>query len=99
VQGGQDKNNINMKTDTVNNQTGRSTNWVTYPTKKNLVVTISIWFVSNFLLLLATTNVFTEPFMNKNYTILYIMMAVSTWTAIKMTVNFLKTRTKTGSAD
>jgi SAM-dependent methyltransferase len=46
-------------------------NWVTHPTKTNLLIIVTIWFVGNGLLLLATTDLFTESFFSKKYLIIY----------------------------
>jgi hypothetical protein len=37
-----------------------SKNWVTHPTKKVLILCISVWLIGNTLLVLGTTNLFQE---------------------------------------
>ena len=81
-----------MKTDTFDKQNEQKRNWVTHPTKRNLFIIVTIWFLGNGLLILSTTDLFTESFLNKKYVLIYAMMIMSTWTTIKMIRNYSKTR-------
>ena len=81
-----------MKTDTIDNQNQQKRNWVTHPTKRNLLIIVTAWFVGNSLLILSTTDLFTESFFNKKYVMIYAMMIMSTWTTFKVTLNYFKTR-------
>ncbi|WP_228451020.1 hypothetical protein, partial [Marnyiella aurantia] len=91
---GQDrnKNDLIMKTDTIDKQNEQKRNWVTHPTKRNLLIIVTMWFVGNSLLILSTTDLFTESFFNKKYIIIYAMMIMSTWTTFKVIRNYSKTR-------
>jgi hypothetical protein len=81
-----------MKTDTFDKQTEAKRNWVTHPTGRNLLIIVTIWFVGNGLLILSTTDLFTESFFNKKYIMIYAMMIMSTWTTFKVIRNYSKTR-------
>jgi hypothetical protein len=91
---GQDrnKNDLKMKTDTIDKQNEQQRNWVTHPTKRNLLIIVTIWCVGNGLLILSTTDLFTERFINKKYVMIYAMMIMSTWTTFKVLRNYSKTR-------
>jgi hypothetical protein len=91
---GQDRNkkNLKMKTDTIDKQNEQQRNWVTHPTKRNLLIIVTIWCVGNGLLILSTTDLFTESFINKKYVMIYAMMIMSTWTTFKVLRNYSKTR-------
>ena len=81
-----------MKTDTIDKQNEQQRNWVTHPTKRNLLIIVTIWCVGNGLLILSTTDLFTESFINKKYVMIYAMMIMSTWTTFKVLRNYSKTR-------
>jgi hypothetical protein len=91
-----EKNDLKMKTDTVDKQNDQKRNWVTHPTKRNLLIIVTIWFVGNGLLILSTTDLFTESFFNKKYVMTYAMMIMSTWTNFKVIRNYSKTRETVG---
>ncbi len=84
-----------MKTDTIDKQTEGKKNWVTHPTRGNLLTIVTIWLVGNGLLILSTTDLLTESFFNTKYVMIYAMMIMSTWTTFKMFRNYYKTRATT----
>jgi len=81
-----------MKTETVDKQMEQKRNWVTHPTKRNLLIILTVWTIGISLLIISTTNLFTESFFNKKYILIYAMMIMSTWTTSKVTLNYFKTR-------
>lgn len=81
-----------MKTNPVDNQSAQNRNWVTHPTKKTLLLTVTACLLGNVLLTLSITNFFTESFINKSYIMVYVLMIMPTLTTLKVIVNFVKTR-------
>jgi hypothetical protein len=88
------KNDLNMKAETIDKQTEQRRNWVTHPTRRNILIIGTAWFVGNGLLVLSTTDLFTESFISKRYIMIYVMMIMSTWTTFQVTLNYFKTRRK-----
>ena len=87
-----DIKNSNMKTETIDKQTEQKRNWVTHPTKRNLMIIVTVWFIANGLLILSTTDFFTESFLNKKYILIYAIMIMSTLTTFKVILNYSRTR-------
>jgi hypothetical protein len=85
------KNDLTM-TETIDKQTELKRNWVTHPTKRNLLIIVIAWLVGNGLLILASTDLFTESLRNQKYILIYAMMVVSTAITLKVVSNFFRTR-------
>ena len=81
-----------MKTETIDKQTVQKRNWITHPTKRNLLIIVTVWVVGNGLLIISTTDLFTESFLDKKYILIYAMMIMSSWTTFKVISNYFKTR-------
>ena len=86
------KIDFNMKTETIDKQTVQKRNWITHPTKRNLLIIVTVWVVGNGLLIISTTDLFTESFLDKKYILIYAMMIMSSWTTFKVISNYFKTR-------
>jgi len=78
-----------MKRTTVDKQ---NRNWATHPTKKNLIIFVIIWAASNGLLVLSTTDLFTESFFKKKYILIYAMMIMSTVGLFKVLSNYFRVK-------
>ncbi len=79
-----------MKTEIIDKQTEQKRNWVTHPTKRNILIIATVWVIGNGLLILSTTDLFTESFLSKKYILIYGLMIMSTWTTFKVTLNYFK---------
>jgi len=60
------------------------------PTTKQLILVLSAWFIGSVLLVLSATDLFTESFFQKDYFILYFLIAGATYTAFKVTTSYIK---------
>ena len=69
-------------------------NYIKYPTKKFLLIFLVLWVISNFLIILTSTNFFTESFFNRRYILMYYLMILSSISAIKLILNYKKTINK-----
>lgn len=78
-----------MKADATDKQ---NEHWVTHPTKKNLLIIVTVWFVGISLQILAVTDLFTESFFNKRYIFTYALMVMSTWITFKVVSNYLRAK-------
>ena len=67
-------------------------NWVTHPTNKNLIISAIILVASNGLLVLSTTDLFTESFFNIKYILIYPMMVMSTVQLFKILSNYFRVK-------
>lgn len=76
----------------IDKQNEQKRNWVTHPTSRNIVIIVTIWFVGNGLLVLSTTDLFTESFFNKKYLLTYAMMIIATLTTFKVILNYFRNR-------
>ncbi len=65
-------------------------NWVTHPTKKNLLFCLGIWIVGNSMLILAMTDLLNENVFNKRYVMIYLLIAASAWVMYKVFSNYLR---------
>ena len=83
-----------MKTENVDKQTEQKRNWVTHPTKRNLLIIFTVYVVGNGLLIISTTDLFTESFLNKKYLMIYAMMIMSSWTVLKVLLNYFRVSDK-----
>jgi len=81
-----------MKTDTIDKQIEQKRNWVTHPTRRYLVISLTVWFVGIVFLVITMTDFFTQSFFNKKHFVFYAMIIMSTWTTIKVTLNYIKTK-------
>jgi hypothetical protein len=63
---------------------------VTHSTKKNLLICLGIWVVGNSMLILAMTDLLNENFFKKEYLMIYLIIATSTWTMYRVFTNYLK---------
>ena len=73
--------------------TDKKESFLTNPTKKHLVIFGLLWFVSISLLTLSITDLFTESFFQKNYTMMYFLMFGSTVVTGKLYFNYWKNKT------
>jgi nicotinamide riboside transporter PnuC len=56
-------------------QKGKQANWVQHPTKNQMLLVVIIMLVGSFLIVLATSNLFTEsPFQRKNTVLLFLLL-------------------------
>ena len=62
------------------------------PSLKNVIIFYVIWFVSNMLLILVITDLFTESFFQKKYLMMYILMIGSTISTRKIYMNYRKNK-------
>ena len=67
--------------------------FLTNPGKKHLIIFGLLWFISNVLLTLSITDLFTESFFQKNYVMMYFLMFGSTITTGKLYFNYWKNKT------
>lgn len=82
-----------MKTETIDkHKLNKKRNWVTHPTKRNLLIIVTVWIIGNGLLILSTTNFFMESFLNKKYILIYAIMIMSTLTTFKVILNYSRKR-------
>lgn len=81
-----------MKTDDIDKQNEQKKNWLTHPTKQNLLIIMAVWFVGNTLLILSATNFFTNSFFDTEYVMSYFMIILTTWTTFKIILNYFKTK-------
>ena len=73
-------------------ETSLKANWYTNPTKKQVAIFTFLWFVGIGLLIVATTDAFTESFLNKKYTVLYMIMIGATLSAARLIRNYVKNK-------
>ena len=64
--------------------------WVKNPSKKQVVLFGIAWFVGALLLILASTNLFTESLFQRRYIATNILMLLSTVTFVTILMNYLK---------
>lgn len=69
-------------------------NLVENPTKKSLVLFTSLWFVGVVLLVMATTDLFTESFFQRKNGMIWLLMIFSTMTIVKVHLNYWSTKSK-----
>jgi hypothetical protein len=81
-----------MKTKMFEEQAEQKRNWVTHPTTRNFAIIVSIWIVGIVLLVASMTDLFRNSFFDKKHILVYGMMVLSTWTVIKASVNYFKTK-------
>ena len=67
-------------------------NFITNPSKKNLIIFTLLWFLGIVLLTLSATDLFTESFFQKKYVLIYFLMIGSTITTIKLYKNYWKNK-------
>jgi hypothetical protein len=68
-------------------------NWVTNPTKKQMILTNLVWLTGITLMILSMTDLFKEnPFKSKNI-MLFFLIIIATITEIKVTYNYFKNQT------
>lgn len=83
-----------MDTETIDKQEALKKDWRTHPTSRTILILVTVWLVSNSLIILSATDLFTESFFNKRYVMMYLLMIFSTWTTLKVVLNYFKTRDK-----
>jgi len=67
-------------------------NWMNNPSKKNVILFTGASFLGIALLILSTTNLFTESFFQKKYLLIYFLMIGSTVATIKLNINYWKNK-------
>lgn len=67
-------------------------NFIKNPSIKNLILFTLFWFVGIILLILSTTDLFTESFFQKKYVMIYFLMTGSTITIGKLYFNYWKNK-------
>ncbi len=60
------------------------------PSKNNLIVFSIIWLISNGLLIISLTDLFSESFFQKKYFMIYGLVASSTYAVLKLFINYSK---------
>jgi len=70
----------------------KNQSFLTNPTKKHLILFGLLWFISNTLLTLSITDLFTESFFQKNYVMIYFLMIGSTIATGKLYINYWKNK-------
>jgi hypothetical protein len=60
------------------------------PSKNNLILFSLIWLISNGLLIISLTDLFSESFFQKKYFMIYLPMVISTYVVLKLFINYLK---------
>lgn len=83
-----------MSTEILPKSSDQKRNFVTHPTKTNVLVFIGLWTIGNGLLTLVVTDLFTEGFFHKKYFITYLMMLLSTLSTYKVISNYFKNNRK-----
>ena len=69
---------------------GKEKNWIQNPSKKQVILFGIAWFVGALLLILASTNLFTESLFQRRYIATNVLMLLSTTTFVAVLVNYLK---------
>ena len=64
------------------------------PTKKTVIIFISLYVVSLILLLLAITDLFTTSLFSGSNTMILFLMAMSTYSLINLLRNYRKSKSK-----
>ncbi|MEP6626528.1 MAG: hypothetical protein ABJA32_01040 [Ginsengibacter sp.] len=64
--------------------------WVQNPTRKQLVLVFSVWLVGIFLIILSTTNLFTESLLQKKYFWFGILVVMSSITLLLVARNYFR---------
>ena len=60
------------------------------PSKNNLIVFSLIWLISNALLIISITDLFSESFFQKKHVMIYVLMISSTYAVLKLFINYSK---------
>ena len=60
------------------------------PSRNNLIVFSLIWLISNALLIISVTDLFSESFFQKKHIMIYGLMASSTYAVLKLFINYSK---------
>jgi hypothetical protein len=60
------------------------------PSLKNVMMLSLLWFISNMLLVLSITDLFSDSFLQKRYLIVYFVMIASTTSIIRIYHNYFK---------
>jgi hypothetical protein len=58
------------------------------PTKRQLILVISLTLIGNTLLILSSTNLFKEPFFQSKYLMIYFLMMGSIVATLKLVSNY-----------
>jgi membrane-associated protease RseP (regulator of RpoE activity) len=64
--------------------------WFHNPNKQQVLFVVMMWFLAMICLLLAVTDLFTEPFFDGGYLMIYLIMFFSTYNVFKIVNNYLK---------
>ena len=64
------------------------TNWMSNPTKKQLILFTLIWFIGIFLITISIADLFRESFFKNSNPITYVLIIMSTITIAKLYRNF-----------
>ncbi len=67
-------------------------NWVSKPTKKQMIGFTAVWLVGLFLLILSMTDLFRESLFQKKYVLLYLLILGSAVAIFKLHANYWKSR-------
>lgn len=68
-------------------------NWVSNPTKRQIILMTLIWLTGIILMILVMTNFFTESAFKSKNLILFFLIILATKTEIKVIRNFFKNQT------
>ncbi|AXT19480.1 hypothetical protein D1817_06235 [Flavobacteriaceae bacterium] len=64
--------------------------WINNPSRKQLIVFISLWFIGITLLALVVTDLFTETLFQSKNSIVLLLMGTSTVVIFKLLLNYIK---------
>ena len=67
-------------------------NFIKNPSKKNLILFTLLWFLGITLLILSTTDLFIENFLQKRYIMIYFLMIGSTIATVKLYMNYWRNK-------
>lgn len=67
-------------------------NFLTNPSKKIFVFFTIFWLLGTALLILSTTNLFTENFFQRQYLMIYLLMFGATLMVFKLYINYWKNK-------
>ena len=66
--------------------------FITNPSKKKLILFTFLWLLGIILVMLSTTNLFTESFFQRKYIMIYFLIIGSTITIGMLYINYLKNK-------
>lgn len=66
--------------------------FINQPSKKTVFIFVSLWLFSNLLLLLAITDLFTQPLLQRQFLMVYILILMSTAATFRIVLKYLKNK-------